>query len=65
MHKIKSACTFTRDAVDKTSSTLMMLFTVYLIESNTFCGTPLRAAATRHMEYNKIGGGDGFATNSA
>jgi hypothetical protein len=53
------------EAVDKTSSALITLLTAYRIESNTLCGTSLRAAATRHIEYKRIGEGEGFARNSA
>ena len=64
MDKINNDCTFTMLAVERTSSALMRLLTMYRMASNTFCGTSLRAAATRHMEYNRIGGGEGLAKNS-
>jgi hypothetical protein len=34
------------------------------MESKTLCGTSLLAAATRHIEYKRMGEGEGFARNS-
>jgi hypothetical protein len=53
------------EAVDKTSSALITPLTAYRMESKTLCGTSLLAAATRHIEYKRMGEGEGFAKNSS